>query len=992
MPNPTAVQTVFNANGTFINRDQARMHFLDALNKVQLQSERRVLTWSGMGGQGKSALLEAFERILTQSADHPVGHALITFENIRNREVDTALLNLREQLHATAGLHFPLFEFACLRYLAMTHPDLNLRDLKAKFFSTGSEYLDALLQGLNAIGEFGAAAHVMPGFSLITKYGIRLLGKAGGAFVTWWDRRGVQAFADIDELGQDALLRRLPIYFGADLVDALSMEGAPRVVIMFDTYEALWRNHGLRGGPGSLCVDDWVRTLVQHSPGALFVVAGRQDLKWHIVDKAAGWNRVIAKHTLDGLNRPHSHSLLFEWGVKELDIRNCIIDGARNQELNAAAADDDSVEAYLPFYLELQTKTYWNIKNAGEVPTPDDFDAGQPQILERFMEHLDEETAKHLRIASYLSTLDPELLDYLGTKFLGGQANADWSRLYRLGLVSEEKDGQGYFHNLLRKALQEDEKSARPRLYSAVHQALFEWFESHCQPDKSNSVTPDQERAILSAIKHLVNVDATKSVTWACAQMQRLSDAEKWHSLEMAGELVLPVAQGNSGPEAKLTLAILGWLASAASASGRYAEAEKLLKSAWTVQKRTLGVNDSGTIATLHGLADVYRNSGNFEKAERLYKRVLSNYKKIVSLDDPLIVRTLLDLVGVYSDTGRYDLAEMLCEQVRVIQEQALGPESPGIAKTLGNLAGVYSDTGRYDEAQLLFKRVLAINKTSFGSSDPATAATLHNLAGVYAGVGRYTEAEAMFTRVQAIYEQHFGREHPKTATTLANLAGVYTDTGRYTEAEALYHKVRTIHEKILGPEHPRTLTTVASLVGVYRESERYAEAEPLCDVIRKIEKYTLDRERPWAATILLNLAGVYSDTGRYVEAEELLTRVLAIDEQTFGMDHPWTATSRYSLAGVYRDSAKRYTESAILFEMAWRVLSSKLPPGNPKLAKFRVQRGKLFAVCGDRNKAIDDFSAALDVFEGTGVRPEYRWKREAIAAMERLQSIEPLQ
>ena len=130
-------------------------------NTRELPAEYRVLAWSGVGGQGKTALLEEFERTLKSRAassirsDQPLAHALVDFRNANNRAIATALRAIRAQLYDTAGLHFPTFEFACLCYLALTEPEVNLKVLRARYFTTGSQYLDFLLQALNALDVFG---------------------------------------------------------------------------------------------------------------------------------------------------------------------------------------------------------------------------------------------------------------------------------------------------------------------------------------------------------------------------------------------------------------------------------------------------------------------------------------------------------------------------------------------------------------------------------------------------------------------------------------------------------------------------------------------------------------------------------------------------------------------------------------------------------------------------------------------------------------------
>ena len=647
MIGPTHEQPQFQPGELFTDRERWVAQFITALDTPQTTNDYRVLHWFGVGGQGKTALLEEFERILRRrheiarglSTTRP-GFALIDFDNPNNRTIATALLSIREQLSKTAGVHFPTFEFACLRYLMMTTPGVNINDLRARFFSTGSEFLDALLQALNTAGEFGGAMHLLPGFTLISKYGSKLVGRAGHAVHSWWNRRGIRLAPSIEELSQDALLRRLPSYLGLDLMDALAEKQPPRLVIMLDTYEALWRGHGLKDGPGALRIDDWVRLLVQDARGVLFVIAGRDALRWREIK--ADWAKIIERHPLSGLTRPDAEKLLSKWQVAEAEIRARMIEGARSREFGELDPTDNTPEAYLPFYLELQARTYGNIKANGETPKPEDFGGDQPEILARFLEHLDSETDKLLRVASYPATLDLALLDMLAERFLGGRAGADWSRVYARSLVSAERDGTRFLHDLLRRALQERERQERLDLYRDIHRVLFEWFDSRCGPNEATAITQEHERAFLTALRHLSRIDEGGAVHWANLQMQRFDDAARWRALEEACVMVLPLAERAFGEENTWTTANFSWLARALASNGRYAEAEQLFERVRTIEEKTLGPEHPWTATTLGNLAGVYRDSGRYMDAERLFATAVHILREKLSSHHPRIGRLLV--------------------------------------------------------------------------------------------------------------------------------------------------------------------------------------------------------------------------------------------------------------------------------------------------------------------------------------------------------------
>jgi hypothetical protein len=594
MIGPSHLRPELDLTSLFTNRHRAKSQFITALDSTQGTDRYRVLNWSGVGGQGKTALLEEFERILQQrnkaareKKSPRFGYALIDFENPNNRAIATAMLSIREKLRETAGLHCPTFEAALLRYFMMAQPGTSIKDLRAQFFHSGSDVLDGVIQALNTAGEFGAATHLFPGFGLLSKYAAKLAGRAGHAFYKWWNTRGSRAFAEIEGLSQDALLRKLPTYLGADLMDALAEDHPPRIVILFDTYEALWRGQGLKDGPGMLRIDDWVRQLVQDARGALFVIAGRDKLRWSNVD--AGWSDILEPHLLGGLNRPDAETLLEKHRVVEPAIKDRMIKGARSQEFGEVDPSDAAAEACLPFYLTLQAGTYHDIKVAGGTPKPEDFGGDHPLILARFLEHLDSETDRLLRLASYPAALEPAVLDVLADRFLGSRAAADWSRLYTRSLVSEERDDSRHLHDLLRQALQERERRERPELYRDIHRALFSWFAQRCEESDPRAITVQHERCFLAALRHLSRVDEREAVRWSIRQMQRFEDAARWRALEEACTVVLAIAERAFGAEDPWTTANLSWLARVYRDTGRYADAEQLFEQVRRSTRRRSG-------------------------------------------------------------------------------------------------------------------------------------------------------------------------------------------------------------------------------------------------------------------------------------------------------------------------------------------------------------------------------------------------------------------
>ena len=105
MIGPTHERPQFQPSERFTDRERWVAQFITALDAPQTTDNYRVLNWFGVGGQGKTALMEEFERILKRRhqtardlwTTRP-GFALIDFDNPQNRAISTALLSLREKL------------------------------------------------------------------------------------------------------------------------------------------------------------------------------------------------------------------------------------------------------------------------------------------------------------------------------------------------------------------------------------------------------------------------------------------------------------------------------------------------------------------------------------------------------------------------------------------------------------------------------------------------------------------------------------------------------------------------------------------------------------------------------------------------------------------------------------------------------------------------------------------------------------------------------
>lgn len=298
------------AEQLFVDRIEPRQAFWRHFEEAQKGPDHPlVVHYYGVGGIGKSSLHSQLAKELAER--QPGAKSLcLDFDFVERREPHRVLALAERKLADAYGFSFPLFDVACYTYLCRIGEDAQASEAQS-------------LVGSSPVLTFLCdAASMVPGASMVA--GILKLVDEGVAVARNWFSDKKQMLRRLETVDIRLLRRQLPAYFAADLRENLRGEREP-FVIFLDTYEKLVDEFASVGDP--LQNDWWLRSrdgLIPRLPGALWVLGGREQLKWPALDGADAWDGVLHQYLLGTLAQADAEEFLRAAGVAQEAVRSQI--------------------------------------------------------------------------------------------------------------------------------------------------------------------------------------------------------------------------------------------------------------------------------------------------------------------------------------------------------------------------------------------------------------------------------------------------------------------------------------------------------------------------------------------------------------------------------------------------------------------------------------------------------------------------------------------
>ena len=854
-------------NKVFTDREGPRESFWKSYRQYKEtmlgEGEVKVLVYYGIGGIGKTTLLHKLQEEMRENIPDP---RYVYYDFNIAQDARTVLEYLKTKLSKDYGYKFPLYELGVYAYAQKIGEDMASPQVKG--FIEKSPLLSVAVAVAGAIPVAGVVSHI---FNATDK---------GIAYLRTVISNHSREISDIDNKTPEELYEYLPYLFAQDMANMLEENTEPMVVFL-DTYEMLVNEMSSVGEP--LNNDLWLRGeygLIQNIPNVLWVIAGREKMKWERFD--AEWKEALEHHILGNLSRADADSFMISAGIGDAALREGLYGLTRGT----------------PVYLDLCVDSYTTLAERGKEPSLSDFGKNEYTLIERFARYMDDSRKDIVYMLSCMMLWNDRMAADLGPKIIPGFSLTTYEKVKEFSFVTKSDKYNYVMHQTVGETL-----------FANCPQIIKESTARHavpyCEERLRESGTFDS--AYVYYLQWLVRLgmenyesDEELIIFYNGHLRQYLKKLALSGQASLAEHIFEPVMTRADKTGKSLLLALaLSESSLWKHEKGEYAESVALSEESVALYGELLGNKNEVTLKARHRLGEHLRSNGEYRRSYDELSDVLSIRKSLsVPLDEEeLGIRN--DIASAISDLGRYKEALQLREEVLALSKDILGEKHPDTISAMNNLANTFSYLGRYKEALRLHKQVLASRKEILGEKHPDTIAAMNNLADSFSKLGRNKDALQLHEQMLALSKEILGEKHPYTINAMNNLAVSFWYLGRYKEALPLFEQVPELRKEILGEKHPDTISAMNNLAVSFWCLGRYEEALPLFEQVLALRKEILGEKHPDTINAMGNLADAFLELGRYEEALRLREQVLGSRKEILGEKHPGTISAMNELAAV---------------------------------------------------------------------------------------------
>ena len=279
--------------------------------------------------------------------------------------------------------------------------------------------------------------------------------------------------------------------------------------------------------------------------------------------------------------------------------------------------------------------------------------------------------------------------------------------------------------------------------------------------------------------------------------MQLDRAGQKAEAIALA-EKTVSLSRAQFGADHKNTGILLSQLGYLYRDSGRFADAENVLKSAIAILERGSGPN-LDLAQAINNLGGVYLNQELYPEAEKLFQRALALYDKLPAGKQR----------NIWRGNGINNLAVLYGNQANTLTENGQTTEA----------------SAAYDRMIAMLNEVIPLWTKEFGTTNANISNPLQSRGEAYARKDQPEKAEPDLREALRLRLKFVAPKHPAIATTKNSLANVLVAQRKYPEAEELLLSALQVRTETLGPDHPSTARNLNALAALYAAAGNAANA-----------------------------------------------------------------------------------------------------------------------------------------------------------------------
>lgn len=858
----------------FTDRKEARSLFWKHYQKMhdnrEEESEIQVLSYYGIGGIGKSSLLRKLMEEMDEKLSKP-NYAYLDLSIVH--ESKEILERLRNKLSQEARFSFELFDLALYSYARKSGENLSPPQVRA--LASKSPVLTAILE----------VSQMIPGIGIYAK--ITAMADKGIALARNLLRKYRKEIVELEQIPQELLEQRLPYYFARDLAENLKRREAP-FVIFFDTYENMVNEVAAMGEP--LCNDLWLRGengLIQNVPHVLWVIAGREKLKWEQFDPA--WGSTLEQHRLDCLSYADACEYLQFFEIEDESLIAKIYE----------------VTNGTPVYLKLCVEHFLaREKRKRTIPMVEDFDVDTQSLIELYVRYMDDSKKDFIYLFSCLGIWEEELLFEIAGKVIPNFSITTYEKLRRFSFVSESSGGFYTLHQTIAQVLF---ASCPPFIKeNAINYALSYYL----MKLKASNVCGERFSFDLGMAVHFSLLKYSDDEEYFIFYKEELNSIFaqliEGFRVSLVRSTFSPIYQRAVSKEQSPLLALsYRIMASVLSAEGKYKESLDFAEKSVEIFKKCLGNAHEETLEAKFQLVISLLKQGQYAEGHRYTKVVLNESKRKWIESHPLVMKAEALCAETYTLLGKHKEAYRMYQKILQKQMEHLGENNPNTVHTMTNIANSLSYLGRYEEALRVREKSVAKCKEVFGTGHPYTLQEVEFMSRELGLLGRYREDIEIREEILKKQIELFGEDHPNTLSTMNSLGNSLHALGHYERALAVKKEVLQKRKEILGEDHPNTLKAMVNLADILCTLKQYDEAFHLREEVLQKRRELFGEEHPATIRAKEYYADSLDDRKCHEEALKLHREVWEKYKRLFGEDHPDTVRGLHGLVKSFYKAGK---------------------------------------------------------------------------------------